>query len=372
MIRHVVMVRPEVGGVAHVARSCAAELRERGTEVTELVGADAGMPALVAARLVWAHRTRIRATDIVHVELGITAVSTFWLAVWVSLIRGGLVTVLHDGPRMVLAPGSGVITTRPGLRDVIAYKICAPILDRPLRKWMAHRTGTWVTLSERSCRALEAAGLGPVVVVRHGADPPTSAAPPSQCDTVVYAGYISPAKGLDVLVDAWEAVGPATGLRLVVVGSYGPGDASYAEALRARLKALDSPVTWAGWVENDNAFNAIIAEAAIVVVPYRQSNPVSGILIRAAVEGRAIIGSTVPAVTDFLVDGVTGSIVEPSDVEGLAQALLDLASDGTARDALGEACSLSAAMRCTWKLQVDQLVAAYEQSSANVPCGALR
>src|ERR1700726_3241530 len=73
---------------------------------------------------------------------------------------------------------------------------------------IVRRTKSWVTLTDRSRRDMEAAGLGPVVVAPHGAEPPTSALPPSACTTVVYAGFISPAKGLDILAEAWEAVGP--------------------------------------------------------------------------------------------------------------------------------------------------------------------
>ena len=135
----------------------------------------------------------------------------------------------------------------------------------------------------------------------------------------MFAGIISPAKGLDVLVDAWRAIGKATSLRLVVVGGFERQHAAYADDLRLRLAAVDDAVTWRGWVDDD-AFNSIIATAGIVVLPYRESNPVSGILVRAAVEGRAIVGSSVPAVADFLEDGVTGVILGAGDVIGLARA----------------------------------------------------
>lgn len=183
--------------------------------------------------------------------------------------------------------------------------------------------------------------------------------PPSQCNTIVFAGFISPAKGLDVLADAWESIGLETNMRLHIVGDYDRQHAAYAEGIRARLKAYDSSVTWSGWINDDDAFSTAIADAAIVVLPYRRSNPVSGILIRAAVDGRAIVGSSVPAIADFLVDGVTALIVEPDDAVGLGQALLDLASDRTAQDTLGRAVGLWAAVECTKSAQMDHLMVAY-------------
>jgi glycosyltransferase involved in cell wall biosynthesis len=359
-IRSVVMIRPGAGGVAHVARSCAGELRARGVEVTELVGVDQGSPAVGGLRRVWRHRGELRTADVVHLELGITAVPAFWIGAWAGILRGGFVTIVHDDSRLVLAPGSGLMRTAPGWRDALAHKVLALVLDRPLRAWMARRTKVWVSLSQRARSGLEASGLTPALSVEHGADPPTAQFPPSLGDSVVYAGFISPAKGLDVLVDAWEKVGMATSLRLVVVGSPAPSCRRYADGLRARLAAMDAPVTWKGWVDDDD-FHAAIATAAVVVVPYRRSNPLSGIVIRAAVEGRAIVGTAVPAVTDFLEDGVTGVVVQADNADQLAEALLRLAADPRARDDLGRACARWAADHCTWVRQVDQLLGAYRR-----------
>ncbi len=175
---------------------------------------------------------------------------------------------------------------------------------------------------------------------------------------MVYAGFIAPGKGLDTLVAAWEQVGKDTDLRLVIVGDVARQHAEYAEQLRARLEDSDSPVSWHGWTDDD-AFHATIADSAIVVLPYRQSNPVSGILIRAAVEGRAIIGTRVPAVVDFIEDRVSGLIVQPDDPHELAGALVQLAADKTAMDELG-AGAASRAARCTWPTQVDRLLEAYD------------
>ena len=358
--RRVVVIRPELGGVASVAAAGADVVRARGAEVVEVVGPEGGTPALDAARQVWANRHLIRGAEVVHVEVGITAVSTFWLAAWACVLGARPVVVLHDGPVIVRAPGSGMMRTRPGRRDAIAHKLLAPLFDRPLRAWLRLRARTWVTLTERARRDAAAAGLGPVVVVPHGADPPTATEPPSTCTTVVFAGFISPAKGLDVLVDAWEAVGEATGLRLVVVGGSGRQHADYAAGLRARLAGIAAPSVWEGWVPDERAFHAAIAHAAIVVLPYRTSNPASGILVRAIVEGRAVLGTSVPAVEDFVDAGASASIVPRGDAVALAEALLGLARDPSRRDALGSAAGAWASEHCTWQAYSDRLFEAWE------------
>ena len=357
-IRQVVMIRPESGGIAYVARSCATELHARGVVVTELTGRDRGSPARDGLRQIWKRRSWIRSADVVHVELGTTAVSTFWLALWASVLRGDLVTVTHDGALLVGSPGSGVMVTGPGIRDAIAYKVFARLLDRPLRAFLGSRTRVWVTLCRDSARQLRAAGYSPVVTVALGADAPTADRPPSRCDTVVYAGYIAPAKGLDRLVAAWESLGSSIGLRLRIVGSPGSGEHGYAADLRHQLERSGNTFSWDGWVD-DSAFNAIIARAAVVVIPYRQSNPVSGIVVRAAVEGRPIVGTSVPAITGPMADGLPCMRVEDGDLEGLAGAIAELAADARRRDELGEAAARWGATHCTWALHVDGLEAAY-------------
>ncbi len=356
--RTMVMVRPGEGGVAGVAASCATEFRARGIIVTELVGDDSGSPALDGIRAVWANRRRIREADVIHVELGLTAVAAFWVALFVCLMRSDITTVVHDGPDLVKSPGSGVIRTSPGLRDSIAHRIFAPMLDRPLRAMLRRRTRIWLTLSERARNELEVAGLHPVAVFSLGADPPISTLPPSRCTTVVFAGFIAQSKGIDVLLDAWDSIGAVTGLVLQIVGGHGRQYEEYVTGLRRRTDASPLPVTWISQT-SEAEFQSAIAQAAIVVLPYVKSNPVSGIAVRAAVEGRAIVATTVPAFADMLENEVTALLVRPGEPQALGNAILALARDSELRDTLGRTAASWASSNCTWKAHADALTVAY-------------
>ena len=356
--RTMVIVRPGEGGVADVAASCATEFRARGIVVTELVGDDGGSPALHGIRAVWAHRKQIREADVVHVELGLTAVSAFWVAIFVCLMRSDITTVVHDGPDLVKSPGSGIIRTSPGLRDSIAHRILAPMLDRPLRAVLRRRTRIWLTLSERARNELEVAGLYPVAVIPHGADPPISTLPPSHCTTVVFAGFIAPSKGIDVLLDAWDSMGADKGLDLQIVGDHRRQYEEYVTGLRRRTDASPLPITWISQT-SEAEFQSVIAQAAIVVLPYVKSNPASGIAVRAAVEGRAIVATTVPAFADMLENEVTALLVRPGDPEALGNAILALTVDSDLRDMLGRTAASWASVNCTWKAHADALTVAY-------------
>ena len=210
---------------------------------------------------------------------------------------------------------------------------------------------------------MERAGYAPVVRVAYGADPPGDHPPPSRCDSVVYAGYIAPAKGLDRLVAAYEALGSSTGLRLHVVGQPGAGDHDYAADLRRRLERSGAAFTWQERLD-DAAFNEVIAHAAVVVIPYRRSNPISGIVIRAAVEGRPIVGTPVPAITGPIADGLPCVLLEDGEPDSVAAALTSLAADAGQRDSLGHAAACWGASRCSWSRHVDGLEAAYARAGA--------
>ena len=245
------------------------------------------------------------------------------------------------------------------LRDAVGYRLLVPLLDRPLLRLLYRRCAVGVTLSA----AAAASWPGPRtrLAVQHGADPPLGGPPPSRGTSVLFAGYIDPRKGLDVLLDAWERLGSSTRLSLVIAGEAteaNPHVLRYIERQRERSRTIPNPPVWLGHVP-DGELDRLFAEAAIVVLPYRVSNPASGILVRAMVEGRPVIATSVPAARDGIREGVDGILVEPGDPDGLASALGRLLDEPALRDRLGRSASERAAARFTWERQVAGLERAY-------------
>jgi glycosyltransferase involved in cell wall biosynthesis len=349
------------GGIAHVARCCAGELRRQGATVREVRVPAAGVPAVAAGRRVWRLRREIRSAGTVHIELGLLSVRPFWFAVWAGLLRGDLVLAAHDLPRLVKHPGAGVLRTAPGRRDVVAYRLAAPLLDPLLTSWVRRRTGCVVVLSEAAGRGARAQGFRRVVVTDHGADPPVGGPPPSRGRHVLFAGFLTPAKGLDVLCDAWQRVaGQAgrAGLPLVIAGDAAPDRAGWLAGLRERFAATAAPPCWQTGV-TDERFQRLIADAAVVVLPYLASNPASGVLIRAVAQGRPVVASTTPAFRAVLTDGESGLLVPPGDAAALAAALRSVLTDPALRDRLGGRAGELARHRFSWRGHVAGLLAGY-------------
>src|SRR2546421_395092 len=184
-------------------RSLPAPWSNRGRGVAELELSDAGAPALRALSEAWRLRRALCRARIVHVELGSTSLGVFWFALIVSLLRRDVVLILHDAPCLVSSPGAGLIATGTRWRDIVAYRFLAPLLDRPLTMVVRRRTGAHVVLSEPARLASLAAGSSHVHAIDLGGEPPTPGRPsPSAGDSVLFAGFLGPGKGLDTLCEA--------------------------------------------------------------------------------------------------------------------------------------------------------------------------
>jgi glycosyltransferase involved in cell wall biosynthesis len=354
----VVLARPAVGGVAYVGRSVAASLRSRGHTVAELELADTGAPALRALSEAWRRRGALRRARTVHVELGSTSLGAFWFALFVSLLRRDLVLILHDAPDLASRPGAGLIATGTRWRDILAFRFLAPLLDGPLTRRLRQRTGVHVVLSETARLASIAAGSTRVHRVDLGADSPTPGRPsPSAGDCVLFAGFLGPGKGLGTLCEAWGTVSQMTTLPLRIAGVVAPSHEAWAAELRARFAGTGRPPEWLGWLQEEE-FSAAIAGSAIVVLPYARSNPASGVLVRAMIEGRAVVATRVPA-TRCVAHCRTGLLVPPDDPRALSDALGSLIADPGLRDHLGREAAAWATEQHSWARHVDGLALAY-------------
>jgi len=138
----------------------------------------------------------------------------------------------------------------------------------------------------------------------------------SSCEPViVYAGRLTPAKGVHVLVDAVARLA-AKGLacRLLVAGE--AADPEYLETLRRSAGLL--PVTWIGWSSEPAD---IYRMADVVVLPSVWPEPFGMVLLEAMACGTAVVASAVGGVPELLGGQFAELLVPPNDAAALAERL---------------------------------------------------
>jgi glycosyltransferase involved in cell wall biosynthesis len=110
------------------------------------------------------------------------------------------------------------------------------------------------------------------------------------------------------------------------------GDGELLEACRNRIAVEELPVTLLGWQSN---IERVLSAADIVVLTSdNEGTPLS--LIQAGMAGLPVVTTNVGSVSEIVLDAVTGIITE-LDVQQIADALENLASNNALRAQLGNA-----------------------------------
>jgi glycosyltransferase involved in cell wall biosynthesis len=207
-------------------------------------------------------------------------------------------------------------------REVLASAACVVAVSRPMAAYAVER------------------GARRVVVLPNAVDPrryPRAADAAADPPTAVFTGTLRPWHGIDVLADAWRLLG-RDAPRLLVVGD-GPG--------RDRLAAAGAEVT--GAVTHGEVAGRL-ASCQIGLVPYPSGGPAyfSPLkLFESLAAGLATVAAAIPGVVD-VVDDASCVVVPPGDVERLAAAVGELATDPGRRRALGDAARKLVTAHHTW------------------------
>jgi glycosyltransferase involved in cell wall biosynthesis len=134
---------------------------------------------------------------------------------------------------------------------------------------------------------------------------------------ILYAGSLTPGKGVHVLVEAFEALASHhAGLHLTIVGAAVNRD--YAARLRARVRdsRLSDRVTFLGAVSQDELARRM-ACADVLVLP-TLTEGLGRVVLEGMACGTIVIGSNVGGVPDLIRDQETGLLVSPGDANDLA------------------------------------------------------
>ncbi len=150
----------------------------------------------------------------------------------------------------------------------------------------------------------------------------------------LFFGYIREYKGLDLLLEAWEAVRDSRpGARLVVAGDpvrLAPERREELEAWAVRLGAV-ARFEYIPFSDVARYF----AAADVLVMPYRHISQ-SGVLYLALSLGVPVVATRVGALPEMLRDGDSAVLVPLESPSALAEALIRVLGDPGLRDRLAE------------------------------------
>jgi glycosyltransferase involved in cell wall biosynthesis len=148
---------------------------------------------------------------------------------------------------------------------------------------------------------------------------------------VLFAGALTPVKGVDVLLRALaEAVARGAKSRLLVAGD-GP-ERSRLAALAA-VEGVADRVQFLGHLEHV-ALRELMRSAIVLVLPSR-SEGLPLVVLEAMASGTAVIGSRVGGIEEIVRDGWNGVLVAPNDPHALAEALIALVKDPSVATTMG-------------------------------------
>lgn len=186
--------------------------------------------------------------------------------------------------------------------------------------------------------------------VKHNLVYPMHAEPVKE-PLIVYIGRLNEAKGLPLLMEAWDRFEPKN-LRLVIAGG-GPLEDEVSEWARTR-PTVDAP----GLLSRDDCI-ALLARARAAVVPSQWQEPF-GLVVAEAMS--ASVPSIAPAHGSFpelIDDGVDGVLFAPVDTEVLARLFGEVEDDPARWAALGAAARQSYERRFEPDNNIKQLEAVY-------------
>jgi glycosyltransferase involved in cell wall biosynthesis len=236
--------------------------------------------------------------------------------------------------------------------------------------WVHRRTGAYGPVARFVCPSrflagrMERAGVFPdrLRVVRHFVELDTLVPKTEPGGDVVFAGRLSPEKGVDTLIAAVGRLGPGAMLQVAGEGPDG-----------ARLRALADEIAPGRVVFHGRLGKAdtvaLLRSAGVVAVPSRWYENQPMIVLEAMALGVAVVASDMGGLPELVEPGVTGVLVPPDDDTALAEALADLLGHPDRALALGRAARAEVACSHHPDVHLERLHDVYHEAGAALEVG---
>ncbi|MEQ1907421.1 MAG: glycosyltransferase family 4 protein [Vicinamibacterales bacterium] len=177
--------------------------------------------------------------------------------------------------------------------------------------------------------------------------------------TILFFGRIWEYKGLEFLIRAEPQVTSEFPDVTFVIAGRG-------EDLQRYRRLMTHPERFEvneGWItDQDRA--TLFSRASAVVLPYVEATQ-SAVVPIAYAHAKPVVATRVGGLPDMVEHGVTGLLVEPRDVDGLADAIKQLLRDRDARIRMGQAGKEKLVRECSPAVVARQTLAVYQAAIAS-------
>lgn len=242
---------------------------------------------------------------------------------------------------------------------------CSPRAQRFVR-WLLRRASAVIALSEASRQSL--GFIDPkleVLAIPNPVEIPAWRAPLTEGPpTVLFLGMVREAKGAFDLLRAWPAVREAIPDARLVLG--GAGDL---ERAREMAREHGHPLETPGWVLGEEKAGLLRRAWVLALPSHWEAMPMA--VLEAMAAGVPVVASRVGGIPGVVVDGKTGLLVEPRDVNALGEALARILVEAGTRQAMGQAARERAAEQFSAEIVVPRLEALWDSILSATPAAGL-
>jgi glycosyltransferase involved in cell wall biosynthesis len=166
----------------------------------------------------------------------------------------------------------------------------------------------------------------------------------------LFVGRLSPEKGIETLLTAWERVGSHLPLKIV-------GDGPLRGTVQAAAERLPQ-VAWLGW-RNFAEVLELMRHAAMLVFPSRWYEGFPRVIVEAYAVGLPVVASNLGSMSELIVHGQTGLHARPGDPADLAAQVIRIATNAQERDAMRQGARAAFESAYTAERNYAQLMAIY-------------
>lgn len=139
----------------------------------------------------------------------------------------------------------------------------------------------------------------------------------SECDYVLFYGFISPYKGIDILCKAMELVHEKCPKAICVIAGKGKLYFDFTKYVDKKYIILVNRFIYV------DELVSLIDKSRFIVCPYKDATQ-SGVISSSFAFAKPVLATNVGGLGESVIDGITGRLVSPNSPEALAKAIIDM------------------------------------------------